>query len=107
MHSPSVAVPPIALVLGLLVRTSIATIQIGATPGVDGNLAWISGDSACTAVRFAGCDHTFTLNNGHSYTWKGCGGDTFLLNGDGSFNSACHFNPNNNEQCGIRRSFSC
>ncbi|KAF2143544.1 uncharacterized protein K452DRAFT_357213 [Aplosporella prunicola CBS 121167] len=64
--------------------------------------AWIEGDNQCSDhVNIAKshewlCDKKFTLRNGYTYMFKGCGTNDFAVyNGDGSYNHHCAWDPQN------------
>ncbi|KAK3390173.1 hypothetical protein B0H63DRAFT_507566 [Podospora didyma] len=99
----------------LLQSSSVVAVFLGFLAGTDArillgndfskNVMWFDGDSACTAKVISNtnenpCGRPIAMPNGHT-----C--QLYILNGDGSFNSACTFSQSNTGQCGILRTWRC
>ncbi|KAB5578328.1 hypothetical protein GE09DRAFT_1089290 [Coniochaeta sp. 2T2.1] len=98
----------------------MGTIAIGRIEGFNGktySAAWLdnlngnnlcNGNSGAPATWGPGCGTKFKLSNNHEYTLKGCGGNLYIENGDGSYNSPCRpASDNINGYCGIHREYIC
>lgn len=74
---------------------------------------WVDGDDPCRWDRINDqgenpCNVPLAnpLDNGFSYTLQGCGGNLWLDNSDGSFNSNC-FSSVADLSCNVHRTYIC
>ncbi|KAK4206413.1 hypothetical protein QBC37DRAFT_300844 [Rhypophila decipiens] len=99
------------LALALTATGVQATIAVGTAVGY--NVMWVDGTDPCrwTKINNIGenpCEVHFNplQANGYSYVLHGCGGNLWLTNGDGSFNSNCHYSTAN-LACNVKRTYKC
>ena len=76
-------------------------------------MGWIDGENPVGTATYLSdggtnpCGLVRRFNNGNYYALQGCGGDLWLTNGDGSFNSNCRFQVVNNAGCDRKREWVC
>ncbi|KAL7894116.1 hypothetical protein HDV63DRAFT_409215 [Trichoderma sp. SZMC 28014] len=102
---------PTVLAMAMSVMHAEAAIAIGTAAGF--NVMWVDGDDPCRWDRINDqgenpCNVPLAnpLDNGYSYTLQGCGGNLWLDNSDGSFNSNCN-SAVADLSCNVHRTYIC